>query len=63
MASYIPKHVTEVLIGSRNDADFETMLDDFLNRMQNVDKKLSVQTQKIVQTSYGLRRPKRATGN
>lgn len=48
MASYITGHVTETLIGSRNDADFETMLDDFLKRMQNVDKKLSVQTQKIV---------------
>lgn len=41
------KHLNEVMIGE-NDRDFERMLDDFLDRMSSVEKKLSMQTQKKI---------------
>ena len=44
----IPEHVQEITIGDRESADIEKIFDDFLKRMENVDKKLSIQTQKIV---------------
>lgn len=44
----IPEHVKEITIGDRESAEIEKIFDDFLKRMENVDKKLSVQTQKIV---------------
>ena len=44
----IPEHVKEITIGDRQSDDLERVFDDFLKRMENVEKKLSIQTQKIV---------------
>lgn len=40
-------HINEVTVGG-NDIDFEHMLDDFLERMSHVDRKLSLDTQKKI---------------
>lgn len=40
-------HINEVTVGG-NDRDFERMLDDFLERMSHVDRKLSLDTQKKI---------------
>lgn len=41
-------HIKETIGGEKGDLEFEKMLDDFLERMSNVDKKLSMQTQKKI---------------
>ena len=41
-------HINETIGGGKGDLEFEKMLDDFLERMSHVDKKLSMQRQKKI---------------